>query len=119
MPTKDERPIATCFQVCAYLIQKGEGEHGLQQLYLAPNEVEAVRMAVAWGQERAKALEWFLGCIKVHHYIIHTPEPSGYIRSGAVPFYLFEWKYDWPGTLEQYVKSFEENARRLKETKAC
>jgi hypothetical protein len=108
-----------CFEVGAALIEKGRGEHSLRQLFVAENEVEAVKAAVAWGEERGRALGWFLGCIKVWHYLIHPPEPSGYIKTGAVPFYLFEWKCDWPGSLTQYVAAFEVNAKRLKEKKTC
>ena len=78
-PEPKPKPV-TCFEVGAYLIERGQGEHSLRQLYVAKNEVEAVRSAIAWGREREKALGWFLGCIKVWHYVIHPPEESG-IRS--------------------------------------
>ena len=108
------RPELTlfCYEVHAYFLQRGEkGEHGMEQLYCAVTDAEAVRAAVAWGNERATALGWILGCLKVHHYEIKTPEENGHIRSGRVPFHLFEWKYDWPGTLEQYVTAFEVEAK--------
>lgn len=84
----------------------------LSTLFEADGVADAIRAAVAWARNRADALTddvygcaFEIGCIKLHAVQIARPEPRGYIPAWRVPFHLFEWKHDWPGTLDQYVAS--------------
>lgn len=101
----------TCFHVSIGLVyptEKGLREMQLEQHFLAPSNADALRAAVAWAREREKALNLTPGekhlfsSIRVGSWSILAPEQNGFIKSGYNG-YFFEWKIDWPGTLDEYV----------------
>jgi hypothetical protein len=79
----------------------------------AENHAAAVDAACAWAKNRYEAVyknmlkRCEIGCIKIYQKCIGVPEQSGYIPTHTLGC-LFEWKYDWPGTQEQYVQSFKD-----------
>ena len=84
-------------------------EHRLHQEFLADSPWEAVRAGVAWARNRHENLMGDYGegstlsSIKVHEKRICRPDKNGFISTGIVGFAIFEWKNDWPGTLDEYV----------------
>jgi hypothetical protein len=103
-----------CYEVSIELISTEEGlksGHGLHALFCAGNDVDAVYFGAAWLKNRAKALGWEIGAINVSNYAVHSPEKDGFITSGS-GHHFFEWKCDRPGTLKEYIDSFEADWHR-------
>jgi hypothetical protein len=87
---------------------EGMREKSMTQYFIADNHYQAVVTAVAWAKGRFEAVikdsytDASIGSIKVGEYFIGELQPDNSISSGfALPF--FEWKRDFPGTLEQWM----------------
>lgn len=101
-----------------YSTKEGLRERSKTCLCTADSLIEAVFNAQRYGQwlkENWKAFEGeegaFVGCIKVY------PKTIGAIRDNGAPhevlgFNNFEWKYDWPGSFEEYVRMKQEDLAR-------
>lgn len=103
-----------CYQVQIELISMENGQkqgHSLSALFCASSDPEAVYFGAAWLKNRAKSLGWTVGAITVSNYAVHSPEQDGFIHSGSGHTF-FEWKCDRPGTLKEYVQSFEADYHR-------
>ena len=95
-------------------LEEGEGmrEHQHDIDFVAESHAEAIDAAVAWSQNRYEAYfkdaykNCEIGSLKLYQKWIGIPEPSGFIPTHTWGC-LFEWKYDWPGTLSQYVSEFK------------
>ena len=83
-------------------------ERDLDAVYRSTNDRQAVLDAIRFGEGRLKALpDMFckLLCVKVYRF-----DPQPITAGGGCPSKLgslgpfFEWKCDWPGTLEEYIK---------------
>lgn len=73
-------------------------------IFKAKTRKEAVEAAVRFARNRERAFpEWRFSAIKVGEF---TPRPIA--ADGALfpanGFFFFEWKYDWPGTLEERIE---------------
>jgi len=85
-------------------------EHSLSIEFLSDSDFGAVEEAIKWALERHEAIMKdygggaFFSSIKVYTKAISEPDDTGYIRT-VTTGQLFEWKYDWPGTIEQYVEA--------------
>ena len=95
-----------------YRTPEGMRETGLRMLFEAEDEVQAVEQAVDWCHGRVDNLKDMydhpsFGAIKVGSYTIgiYDPEKRQFETRRGFPF--FEWKCDWPGTLDAYVESFK------------
>jgi len=103
----------------AYVYTEEEGPHkgqrfetSLTSRFMAKNNVEAVKMAVAHTKERYEAFfkdaykDCSLGSIKVYmEYIGRIDLKTGKATSRNTG-QIFEWKYDRLGTLDEYLKSY-------------
>jgi len=87
-------------------------ETHLNQLFISDSYADAVDQGVAWARNRFENVikdfyeQSVLGSIKISEKIIARPDTNGFIDTRS-SFCFFEWKYDWPGTLEGYVRSFK------------
>jgi len=84
-------------------------ERSLDILYECDTDLEAMVAGIRWGINRGKC--WAFGspvCLKVNHYTIGRPEPSGYIKTGTFSIgYVLEWKYDTsPWSVEQLLDRY-------------
>ena len=80
-------------------------ERSLPIRFLAENDVEAIRAAIRFARNRAMAFDWECGSLKVAALILMPIAASGYLGSHeGVTF--FEWKCDWPGTIDGHVEAF-------------
>lgn len=65
----------------------------------------AVQDALRWYADRKKSFPEAFGkllCIKAYEYQVHPIDAEGRMPPNTfLPF--FEWKCDWPGTVEQYI----------------
>lgn len=101
------------FHVSASYLYKEEGqtfERSLSIVYECESNYAAIVAGIRWGLNRGEANGFGKPvCIKVHHYEIGRPEPSGYIKTGiASIFDLLEWKYDTsPLSIEQLLDQHE------------
>jgi len=88
-------------------------ETSLRKQFLADSRYEAVVKAVAWAKERYKNYmkdaynQSFFSSIKVYIKSIGRIDENGNALDGSTGVLLFEWKYDWPGTLDSYIKLFD------------
>lgn len=101
------------FYVSASYLYKDEGqtfERSLSIVYECDEPREAIVAGIKWGLNRGVANEFGKPvCIKIHHYQIGRPEPSGYIKTGIADICgLLEWKYDTsPLSIEQLLDQHE------------
>lgn len=97
------------FHVSASYLYKEDGqtfERSLNIVYECDTPKEATVAGIQWALNRMAANGFGEPvCIKIHHYEIGRPEPSGYIKTGiAGIFHLLEWKYDTsPLSVEQLL----------------
>jgi hypothetical protein len=95
-------------------------ETSLRKQFLADSRYEAVINAVAWAEERYKNYikyaynQCFFSSIKVYIKSIGRLKENGESIDGNTGICLFEWKYDWPGTLASYIKAFDKPETREK-----
>lgn len=99
----------TCYDAHISMADPDNPRHERQmQFFLtAPNPVEAVRATYRRWEDRHKAVPEYFGelwCIKLHHYTIGPVAEDGTTDSPR-GMCIFEWKYDWPGTLEERIQS--------------
>lgn len=86
-------------------------EHHLSIEFLAEDDMGAVQASVKWARERHEAIMKgygegsFFSSIKVYRKRIEAPGEDGSIGTRTWGC-IFEWKYDWPGTLEDQIGSF-------------
>ncbi len=99
-------------QVSFLITIKGEKrEERLSTPVFAKNKLQAIDAAVFWANNRLQAIDSFaeITCIKVFNYIISTWQPDIHLMTAAMTLScIFEWKYDWPSTLEQTISIFKE-----------
>jgi hypothetical protein len=96
----------------AYVFPCGQEyrETNLSIEFLADNDVEAVKQARDWAFNRLEAVMkamypgCFLGSLKVYTKRIGRACADGYIDTYTI-WCVFEWKHDWPSTLEQSMES--------------
>lgn len=83
-------------------------EKSLSLEFLANSHKEAIDKAIAWAKDRYENYikdsykESFFSSIKVYTKEIGFIDEDGTGHTKNHMFF-FEWKHDWPGTLEQYV----------------
>jgi len=100
-----------CFEISVELIEKmadGRGSgHRLHSLILADSPAQAIEYAVAHARNREAALGWKIGAVGVCMNAVLRPDERGYIGlARTVDF--FEWKCDFPGTLDEYADDAKE-----------
>lgn len=83
--------------------------------FLAPTRYRAIKAGLAWVKNREKELKDLgtLTTIKVWTKQISPPSRGGYIRTFTTGC-IFEWKYDWPGSLEDYFSNVSRVLRKRK-----
>ena len=103
------------FQAEISLRIRGDGfppyERGLEITFLATNVTQAALDAMRFAQNRLKELpDLFeqVNAIHLHYFDPHVIAPDG-TYDPARRGLLFEWKHDWPGTFEDYVKRINEH----------
>lgn len=96
-----------------YGTDEGMREMSLTTDYMADNPVDAIRAAIRFADDRVLNLRdtntyrgLCVGCIKVSEKTIGPIEADGRTTT-RTSFPFFEWKFDFPGTLEQHVHVFE------------
>ncbi len=114
---KDQKKKETNMNL--YIIQvhflitiKGEKrEETLSTPIYAANKHQAIDAAVFWAKDRLQVNELQyekIVCIKVFNYIISTWKPDIPLMTAAMTLScIFEWKYDWPSSLEQTIAIFK------------
>ncbi len=91
---------------------KERTERGLYITYKAKSAHQAVEDAVRFARDREKNLDLEFAALKVGSYQPAPIEPDGsYIPPGGGGF--FEWKWDWPGTLQERIESLRKRERRV------
>lgn len=86
----------------AFLVAPRE-EKALTVEYTAESPKEAVKAAVRFAHNRAKVFGWTFVCVKVGTFEPQPITPEGNYQQ-AFGGHFFEWKYDWPGTLEDWIE---------------
>lgn len=89
-------------------------EYSKKEIFTAENEVDAVDSAIRWSKRTLEhtVKDWdghpdsFIGCIKVYPKVVGEIDKDG-VNTNRFGLSFFEWKYDWPGTLENYVEKFK------------
>ena len=97
-------------QVHFLVTHEGEKrEESLSTPIYAKDKHQAIDAAVFWANDRLQVdLFEEISCIKVFNYIISTWQPDIPLMTAAMSLScIFEWKYDWPGTLEQTIAIFK------------
>ncbi len=92
-------------------IKEEKREERLSTPIYAANKHQAIDAAVFWANDRLQAIDFFekITCIKVFNYIISTWQPDIPLMTAAMTLScIFEWKYDWPSSLEQTISIFKE-----------
>ena len=109
--------VTICIATPAYVYEEDTGplkgqrvETHLTFRYLAKDGGEAIRMAVAHARERYQEYykdsykNCFLGSIKVGTESIGRIDMKTGTGSSSSMMPIFEWKYDWPETLDECVE---------------
>ncbi len=84
-------------------------ERSLSFEFITSSYSEAIDKAIAWSKNRFETVikdyydESFFSSLKIHIREISAIEEDGSSNGGSRGT-CFEWKYDWPGTLEDWVK---------------
>ena len=103
-------------QVSFLITHEGEKrEERLSTPIYAKDKHQAIDAAVFWANDRLQAIDSFedIVCIKVFNYIISTWEPEPPLITAAMTtFRIFEWKYDWPSSLQETVDIFKERINK-------
>ncbi len=88
-------------------LERPARERSLTIEYLSKDQVSAIKDAVRFARGRERNFKsWEFCAIKVHTFHIGPIGKDGNIEhSNGGTF--FEWKYDWPGTFEEYLRSFK------------
>jgi hypothetical protein len=98
--------MGTYWADVAFIVAPRE-EKALLIQFEAKSPKDAVKDAARFGHNRAREFGWKLCCIKVGRFEPQPIDPEGYFRQ-ASQFGFFEWKYDWPGTLDERIEVFSE-----------
>lgn len=100
-----------------YLSDEGMREKSMTQYFIADNHYQAVVTAKAWAEGRFEAVikdtykNASLGSLTVNEYFIGELQPDKRIATGhSIPF--FEWKRDFPGTLDEWMACAKEKLER-------
>ncbi len=98
-------------QVSFLITHEGEKrEERLSTPIYAKDKLQAIDASVFWANDRLE-IDFFekITCIKVFNYIISTWQPDIPLMTAAMSLScIFEWKYDWPSSLEQTISIFKE-----------
>lgn len=101
-----------------YKTDKGLRESDSEHIFLAEDHkaaLLAMQPLLKWAEKQYAQFYpgAFVGCIKLHEYFIAPPKADGSCNdTGLVQF--FEWKHDWPGTLDDWVATkIEKEKRRI------
>jgi hypothetical protein len=96
---------------------KGMREKSMTQYFIADNHYQAVVSAVAWAKGRFEAVikdsykNASIGSITVGEYFIGDLQPDSRISSGYAG-HFFEWKCDFPITLEDCMNCKKETLEK-------
>jgi len=84
-------------------------ETSLTQEFIAADKKHAIDVGVAWAKNRFENVfkdfysKSCLGSVKIGNKSIGYGLQDGTIDTFVCP-YFFEWKYDYPGTLEDWIQ---------------
>jgi hypothetical protein len=80
--------------------------------FTAKNHKAAVESAIRFAKDREKVFkDWTFCCLKVGLFVPGPIDPEGRLQPAAGGGF-FEWKYDWPGTIEERVEALTEKVRQ-------
>jgi len=101
-----------------YRTPDGLREESVRCLCTAEDLIDAVHSAKRFGERLVRnglygdeECGTIIGCIKVHPKVIGRVGEKGE-SSDRLGFNSFEWKYDWPGSFEDYVSMKERDVKR-------
>lgn len=92
----------------------GEGVTTHHIRFVSKYRGDAVTDVFRWWANRHEAIpDYFkeLYCVKVSSVTLQKIDKTGYLHPDS-GMNFFEWKYDWPGTAEQYLESFKVKEKR-------
>jgi hypothetical protein len=117
--------IVEIYECCIYFVhdcyvrggEKIRGEDSMNVLFTAPDQNAAIKDGVR-AAERINFSDLYpdenalLCCVKIYRKYIGPISEDGSSHE-ITCFPTFEWKYDWPGSLQEHVKMKirENNAR--------
>ncbi len=78
-------------------------EHSSHIEFLAKDDRDAIESAARFARNREKAFEWTFAALKVGRFEPEVIAEDGMFQ-GSHRGSFFEWKYDWPDTLEQRIE---------------
>lgn len=83
-------------------------ETNLNIEFKAESRKKAVQAAVRFARDRRRTFpEWRFCCLKVGPFEPAPITPDGVLVPPRLANF-FEWKYDWPGTIEERIESIPE-----------
>jgi len=99
--------MKTYWATVAFIVAPRE-EKALHIEFKAKSRKAAAKDAVRFAKNREKTFEgWEFSCLKLG---LFDPEPiaadGSYQQASLCNF--FEWKYDWPGTIEERIEVLSE-----------
>jgi hypothetical protein len=103
--------MQTYWALVAFIV-KGYGERHSDIEFEALGPVDAIRDAVRFARNRERTFEdWTFVCVKVGEFRPGPIGPDGMLLQAHCGNF-FEWKYDWPGTLEERIQVFGTESKR-------
>lgn len=88
----------------AFIVEPGR-ERALFIHFQAKSHKEAVEDAIRFAKNREREFQgWVFSCLKVGRFQPTQIDAEGYYSSPN-GFGFFEWKYDWPGTIDERVEA--------------
>lgn len=102
-----------CFEISVELVDEDRYGHNLRSLIIADSPAQAIDYAVAHARNREKALGWKIGAVSACSHAVLRPDENGYVGL-ARGFDFFEWKCDYPGTLDQYAEFAKQEMTRCR-----
>jgi hypothetical protein len=99
-----KRSMKTYWALVAFIVEPGRERSSVIE-FKAESQKKAVEAAARFARNRERAFrEWTFCCVKVGVFAPAPIAADGALMQSHLPWF-FEWKYDWPGTLEERVAS--------------
>jgi hypothetical protein len=99
--------MKTYWALVAWIVELGrENAHTIE--FKAESRKKAVEAAARFARNRERTFDgWVFCCVKVGIFDPEPIAPDGMLSQSHLPNF-FEWKYDWPGTLEERIEDLSE-----------
>lgn len=91
-----------CYYAHVAMLDGMSFEHGFDVVFIDKDNAAAVKSAARFAKGRERQLGWRFVAVKVGEFVPFEVGKDGHYTPAERGIF-FEWKYDWPGTLEERI----------------